>query len=229
MNVISVIPARGGSKGIPKKNIIDVAGKPLLCWTIEAALTAQNISEVIVSTDDPEIANIAKEAGAKVPFLRPIEYAHDQAGALPVIQHVMSWLEDNNIEYDAIAYLQPTSPLRTAIDIDEAVQLLGHVDTVVSVCKVPHNMSPSSLMILNEQGGLDFSVSRQNLTLRRQDKKDRGQFYARNGPAILISKKFVYQEGDIYGAEIAPYEMPYHKSFDIDDYEDLNLVRKLLS
>lgn len=227
MNILALIPARGGSKGIPRKNIANLGGKPLIAWAIEQALASRHITRTLVSTDDSEIAGIARSLGAEAPFLRPHEISNDTAPALPVIQHAVEWLASNqNWSADAVAYLQPTSPFRTAADIDAACTLLvsRKAETVVSVVSVPHNMGPASLMAMRE-GWLEFMVPPEQREFRRQAKE---RLFARNGPAILLTRRDVIDSGALYGARIAAYEMPRLASLDIDEPEDLAIAEALL-
>ena len=125
MNVLGLIPARGGSKAIPRKNIVDLAGKPLLAYTCQAALECNTLTQVILNTDDEEIAAIGRSYGVAAPFLRPENLATDETPILPVIQHTLAWLvEQAGFETDIVVLLQPTSPLRKAEHIDAAVQLM---------------------------------------------------------------------------------------------------------
>ncbi|MCI0730285.1 MAG: acylneuraminate cytidylyltransferase family protein, partial [Chloroflexi bacterium] len=139
MRVLGLIPARGGSKGVPRKNIRLLCGKPLLQYTAESALAARRLSRVILSTEDEEIAEVGRRCGLDVPFLRPAELAQDDTAALPVVQHALRWLEAQGEWFDAICFLQPTCPLRRAEDIDACITLLEerNADTVVSVLAVP--------------------------------------------------------------------------------------------
>lgn len=227
MNVLAVIPARGGSKGIPRKNIAPLGGMPLIAWTIAAARNATSISRVIVSTDDDEIAQVSTAHGAEVPFVRPPKISGDTAPALPVIQHAVDWLASNaQWQADAVAYLQPTSPFRTAADIDAAVAIMHErdADTVVSVVEVPHNMSPTSLMEQRE-GWLAFAAPPEQRQFRRQTKE---KLFARNGPAILLNRRSVIGRNELYGERIAAYVMPRLSSLDIDEPEDLAIAEALL-
>ena len=123
-NILAIIPARGGSKGIPRKNIIELCGKPLIGWSIDIALKIQNISGVVVSTDDKEIAIISKRYGAEVPFIRPKKLAQDQTPTINVLQHAIKWFEKNEgVSYDTIVLLEPTSPARMTEDIHNAIDL----------------------------------------------------------------------------------------------------------
>lgn len=227
MSALALIPARGGSKGIPRKNIAPLGGRPLIAWTIEAARRSARIDRVVVSTDDAQIADIAHAAGAEVPFLRPADIAGDAAPALPVMQHAVAWLEINyGWTAERVAYLQPTSPFRNAADINAAFAVLEaqEADTVVSVVKVPHNMSPLSQM-RERDGLLEFVAPPDQREFRRQAKD---MLLARNGPAILLNRRKVIDGGALYGARIAAYEMSRLASLDIDEPEDLAVAEALL-
>src|SRR5262245_13926725 len=124
MNVLGLIPARGGSKGVPRKNIKPLAGKPLLNYTAEAALSSQKLTRVILSTEDEEIAEVGRACGIEVPFLRPAELAQDTTPTLPVVQHALQFLEAMGSHFDAVCLLQPTNPFRRTVDIDNCIELL---------------------------------------------------------------------------------------------------------
>jgi len=223
VNVLGLIPARGGSKAIPKKNIIPLAGQPLLAYTCEAALTSQRLTRVLLDTDDLEIAEVGRACGVEVPFMRPLDLAADATPILPVIQHALTWLkEQGNFLVDIVVLLQPTSPLRKAEHIDAAVDLLveSGADTVVSVVAVPHNFSPASVMLLDERGYLTpFEAG--PMILRRQDKP---KVYARNGPAVLAIRREIIEQGRLYGDVVFPLEMSRIESIDIDDGDDLAMA-----
>jgi len=228
MKILALIPARGGSKGIPRKNLIELGDLPLIAWTIAAARAAQSIDRVIVSTNDMEIAAVARANGAEVPFLRPDELADDTSSALAVIQHALEFLV--NIEGwrpDSIAYLQPTSPFRRAETLETSISLLEDraADTVVSVMAVPHNMLPDSLMrITNDE--LEFIIQKDNPIFRRQDKQT--DLYARNGPAILLNRTNVIEADNLYGQKIAAIKMSKIESIDIDEQIDIEMARQFL-
>lgn len=229
MRMIAIVPARGGSKGIPRKNIAPLGGRPLIAWTIEAARSCSCFDRVMVSTDDEEIASVARHCGADVPFLRPTEFSGDSAPALGVISHALQYLAGTGEPMcDAVAYLQPTSPFRTAAQIDCAASQFRRLrpDTLVSVTRVPHNMVPDSQMRgLAQEGGL-WLESPAGRTMRRQDKE---KTFARNGPAILIvSTSDVMSNGRLYGERVLGFEMDRLSSFDIDDPIDLEMARYLL-
>jgi len=227
VNILGLIPARGGSKAIPRKNIINLAGKPLLAYTCEAALSSQRLTHLILNTDDQAIAVVGQEYGVETPFLRPPHLAVDEAPILPVLQHAIQWLAENQgFHTDALVLLQPTSPLRRAQHIDAAVDLLltSGADTVVSVQEVPHQYNPASLMKLDNDGTLKPFLEGE-MILRRQDKP---RVYARNGPAILALLRRTLDSGRLYGGKVLPYEMGPLESIDIDDQDDLALVEALI-
>src|SRR5581483_400682 len=156
MRVLGLIPARGGSKGVPRKNIRLLGGKPLLAYTAEAALAAQRLTRVVLSTDDEEIAAVGQSFGVEVPFLRPVELAQDNTPTLPVVQHALRWFEEHDTRFDAICLLQPTSPLRRAADIDASIELLerSDADTVISVLPVTLEYNPPWFYSQNKAGWL---------------------------------------------------------------------------
>src|SRR5712691_3013598 len=138
IRVLGLIPARGGSKGVPRKNICMVAGKPFLQYTAEAALGALRLDRIVLSTEDDEIAEVGRRCGAEVPFLRPASLAQDTTPMLPVVQHAIRMLEAAGDHFDAVCLLQPTNPLRRASDIDDAIDLLERTqaDSVISFVEV---------------------------------------------------------------------------------------------
>ncbi len=229
MNIVGLIPARGGSKGIPHKNLVDLAGRPLIAWSIDCALRCSALSRVVVSTDDELIAEVARREGADVPFLRPAELAGDAAGALGVMRHAVDKLELAGGErVDVLVYLQPTSPLRRSTVVNEVVEHLirGGFDSVVTVVRVPHNFTPGSLM--RDRGGvLEPLFSSDEAVLNRRDKP---LLYARNGPAVLaLVRAMPMEQGRLYGERTGFVEMGVAESVDIDDLEDLELARVLMA
>lgn len=238
--ILGLIPARGGSKGIPNKNIIDLNGKPLIEYSIAAANHSQYLSNVVVSTDSAEIADIAQDLGANVPFMRPVELSGDSSSAVEVIKHAIDYFKTTGHSFDYIVYLQPTSPLRTKNDIDSSIDIMlrSDADSLVSVVDVPHQFGIESLMTekATPQGQrLSPAIeSKQPLsqqkpgkqTLNRQEKS---QYVARNGPAILVTRpETITQFNNLYGNKIASYKMPTNRSADIDSAEDLDYVSWLM-
>ena len=228
--MIGLIPARGGSKGIPRKNLELLDGRPLIVWTIESALASGVFDRLIVSTDDPEIADVARRAGAEVPFLRPAEFSGDVAPAIGVIRHALETLGLGSVIFSSsVAYLQPTSPFRAAAQLREAAALFEKhkPDTLVSVQRVQHNMVSGVQMVPVGEGSPLWLESPVGQVLRRQEK---AVSYARNGPAILIvSARDVIENGRLYGERVLGYEMDRLSSLDIDDTLDLEMACALAS
>jgi len=219
MEVFGLIPARGESKGIPRKNLALLAGKPLLQWTIEAAVASETLTRLVVSTDWEEAATLARELGSEV-LERPAGLARDETPMLEVVRHALGALG----RCDVLVLLQPTSPLRRAVHVDEAVQLLLETDAdcVVSVVAVPHLFQPDSLMALEGNRLRPLAPTR---TARRQEKP---VVYARNGPAVLALRPDRLGD-DLYGGDCRPYVMELRDSIDVDGKFDLELAELLLS
>ena len=223
MRVLTVIPARAGSKGLPGKNVRPLAGKPLLVWTIEAALAAGlAAADVVVSTDSPDIAAIARQAGATVPFLRPPELATDDASSLAVLQHAVANAElRTGAPYQWILLLQPTSPLRRAADILAALSLAGaageNCDSVVSVTERPAHHPRLASTIAGDGYLKPFIGSLEGV--RRQDCRPVAVF--NNGAIYLTRRDVLMHEDAIFGRRAAPLVMPRSRSIDIDDVDDI--------
>jgi CMP-N,N'-diacetyllegionaminic acid synthase len=213
---IATICARGGSKGLPNKNILPFDGKPLIVHSIEQALACPEISNVYVSTDDQRIAFIAKEEGALVPFLRPAELATDQAAKLPVIEHLVSHLHSRGIEPQRIIDLQPTSPLRRSQDISAALNVDLAADLVVSVCEARDN--PYFNLAEEREGGF-ITLSKPTSAARRQDVP---AVYALNGSIYVWQRAALARAAahGLWSVGVKPFVMPRWQSVDIDDAED---------
>lgn len=221
--LLAIIPARGGSKRLPRKNILDLAGKPLIAWSIEAALGSKYIDRAIVSTDDEEIVKISRKYGADVPFIRPDELATDESSSVDVVLHAINILKERGEEYEYIVLLQPTSPLRTAINIDESVQLLDDTasDAVISVCKAEHNPLWSNILPADNDlsGFIDCSI----LNKRSQDLN---QYYRLNGAIYLCQISRLYEERTLFIRDnIVAYEMSQEQSVDVDSKVDFQLAQ----
>jgi CMP-N,N'-diacetyllegionaminic acid synthase len=222
VNILGLIPARGGSRSIPRKNIVPLAGRPLLAYTCDAALQSKRLTRTILSTDDEAIAGVGKACGVELPFRRPADLARDETPMIEVIRHALDWImEHERYLADIVVILQPTSPLRRAEHIDAAVDLLLETgaDTVVSVVEVPHQFNPVSLMRIKEGRLIPFLD--QPMILRRQDKP---RAYARNGPAVLVVRRELVSGGRLYGDMVLPLQMDPAASVDIDDADDLALA-----
>jgi len=221
--MIALIPARGGSKGLPGKNIKALNGKPLIAYTIEAALASDKISRVLVSTDDPQIAEISKRFGAEVPFLRPRYLAEDNSKAIDVYNYTIEKLaEDECKSIEEIAILQPTSPLRNAMDIGSAIDLFRNkkADSVVSYCKEEHPIFWHKYVDKNLR---IKSVFQEEVWNRQESKRT----YYPNG-AIFIFRTNILQTGKYYSNRSYAYIMPGNRSVDIDTLDDFQYVEFLL-
>ena len=224
--VIGLITARGGSKSIPRKNVKPLAGKPLITWTIEAALQSRGLSQVIVSTDDQEIAQVAREWGAKVPFMRPSELAQDGSPHIAVVEHAVRWLaEHDNAHPDYIMTLQPTSPLRTAGDIDAAIQIAETraAIAVVSVCETDHH--PYLAKRVLPDGTLADFVSSDIAYLRRQALPPA---YVLNGAIYLNRCESLLRDQTFLPEGTFAYIMPPGRSLDIDTQLDFRFAEFML-
>jgi CMP-N,N'-diacetyllegionaminic acid synthase len=219
VEVVALIPARGGSKAIPRKNLAPLGGRPLLAWTVDAARESRAVTRTVVSTDDEEIAAAARGLGAEV-LDRPPELAADETPMRDVIEHALRELP----RADVLVLLQPTSPLRRARHVDEAVELLRTTgaDSVVSVVEVPHRYRPGSLMALDGDRLVRFADDH---TATRQEKP---LVYARNGPAILALRPDRIG-ADLYGGHCRAYVMEQRDSVDVDEPFDLELAELLLA
>jgi CMP-N,N'-diacetyllegionaminic acid synthase len=218
--VLGIIPARGGSKRLPGKNVMPLQGKPLIAWTIEAGLTATCIDRLILSTDDAEISKVALEYGCEVPFARPPEFATDEASSLDVVRHALSQIPG----FTHFVLLQPTSPLRRASHIDEAFQLMCAAGTSACVSMRKSTESPYWMYTIREDGYISPVAS--DLTSNR--KQELPETYIPNG-AIFISRidKFLFEKS-FYSNNTIPYLMSFQDSVDIDTLEDFKLVESLL-
>ena len=219
--VLAVIPARGGSKGVPNKNLTMLCGRPLLAYTADAALRSRRVTRAIVSTDSEAIADAARRLGLDVPFIRPSALATDDAAMLPVVEHALRTLRDAGFHPDAVALLQPTSPLRQPEHVDAAIDLLEEsgADSVVSVVEVPHQFNPRSVMTLDGARLRPF-LDGPSAT-RRQDKP---RVFARNGPAVLAARASTIDCGSLYGEDCRPLVMGIEESIDIDSPWDLQIA-----
>ncbi len=224
---LALIPARGGSKTVPHKNIKLLAGKPLLAWTIEAALASDSVERVVVSTDSPQIRDVARQRGAEAPFLRPAEFAQDDTPDLPVYLHTLRWLaEQEDYHPWAVAWLRPTTPLRSAADVDAAVQLLADsaADCVRSIVAVEHH--PYWMKTLNGNCLQPFIEG-----------KDERQYYQRqllptayrlNGAVDVTRCDGVLANEVLYGNDMRGYVMPAERSVDIDTELDFAMAETIL-
>lgn len=227
MRVVGIVPARGGSKGLPGKHLLSLGGRPLIAWTFDAALASRRLDRVVLSTDAPEVADLARVSGVDVPFMRPEALASDEAPMLDVLVHAVEALTAAGDAPDAVVLLQPTSPLRTAAHIDAAVTLLDRsgADAVVSVVEVPHRFNPVS--VLRMEGDRVTPWSPGPVLTRRQDKP---RVFARNGPAVLaVRTPVLLGERSLYGRDTRAFPMSEAESVDIDTAWDMAVAELALA
>ncbi|MEX0287217.1 MAG: hypothetical protein AB3N23_21635 [Paracoccaceae bacterium] len=217
--VLALIPARGGSKGLPRKNVLDLLGRPLIAWTVEAALNARCVTRTVVSTDDDEIAAAAVAAGADVPFARPDALASDTATSLDVVLHALDTLEAEGETFDFVALLQPTSPLRTAAHLDAAWDRLStqQAPSCVSVCEV--ETSPYLMMSLQDDGRIKPVIDPEGRSLRRQDLP---AVYELNGAIYITATAELRHTGKFVTEQTVGFVMPRSVSIDIDNRADFD-------
>lgn len=205
MRVLGLIPARGGSKGIPGKNVRLLGGRPLLAWTAEAALASRRLSRVVLSTDDEAIAEAGRRCGLDVPFLRPAGLALDDTPTLPVVRHALETLEAAGERFDAVCLLQPTSPFRRAADIDACVAMLEErgLDAVVSVLPVPAEHNPHWVYFAT--GGLLRLATGEDQPIPRR--QELPPAFHRDG-SVYVTRSAVVMAGSLYGRRLGGYVMP---------------------
>jgi len=219
---IGVITARGGSKGVPRKNIKLLLGKPLLAYTIEAAKQSKHLTRYIVSTEDEEVAAIARSVGAEVPFLRPAELAGDRSTSVEVLQHALRWLKEKEGKtYDYVMILQPTSPLRTAQDIDACIAKAvdTDADSVMSMVAITDLSLPKLKRIENDR--ILPALEDEGPVSAFRDASE--TIYKRN-TAIYLTRTALIEQGEMFGKISRPYIMPPERSIDINEPSDFALA-----
>ena len=228
MKVLGIIPARGGSKGIPRKNIKLLGGRPLLAYTVESSLRARTLTRVILSTEDQEIADLGLELGVEVPFLRPAGLAQDDTPTFEVVIHSVQELESQGETYDAICLLQPTNPLRRAEDIDACIELLETLgsDSVVSILSVPEPYNPKWVYWRSADGSLVLSTGDSQPITRRQDLPDA---FHRDGSVYVTRRSVLDEFRNLYGAKVSGYEIDAQRSVNIDTNEDWVFAERMLN
>jgi CMP-N-acetylneuraminic acid synthetase len=226
MNVLALIPARGGSKGIPDKNLRPLAGHSLLTYAARAASDSGVVSRTVLSTDSERIATEGRRVGLDVPFLRPAELARDETPMLPVIEHAVDFLERGGWEPEMIVLLQPTSPLRRAEHIRAAVQQLrdSHADSVVTVVELPRHLSPDYVMRI-EDGRLVPFLPHGASVVRRQDARPA---YVRDGTVYAFWRRTLRETRTIYGDDCRPLVLSARDSLTIDTPEDWDEAERRL-
>jgi N-acylneuraminate cytidylyltransferase len=226
MRFLGIIPARGGSKGVPGKNIKELGGKPLLAYTVEAAQKSKLINRLILSSEDEEIIRVAKSLDIEVPFVRPAELAEDQSGSLGVVQHAVDYFEKQGEYYDAVILLQVTSPFREKGFIDQAIQKFidSGADALVSVLSVPHEFNPHWVFEENAEGILKIATGEDKIIKRRQDLP---KAFFRDG-SIYITKTEVIKQGSLLGNKLAYIESEPVNHVNIDTLADWKKAEETL-
>lgn len=227
-SILGLIPARGGSKGVPRKNIRILNGKPLLAYTAEAALTAKTLTRVVLSTEDEEIAEIGRDCGLHVPFMRPADLAEDNTPSLAVVRHALETLLADGETYDAVCLLQPTNPLRRSDDIDGCVRLFNITGAtcVISVLRVPHEHNPKWVYFKSDGGRLAISTGDNEPIPRRQDLP---AAFHRDGSVYVSASEIVLETNSLYGDKVFGYEIDEAFSANIDTEQDWQKAERRLS
>ena len=225
--IIAIIPARGGSKGIPRKNIVKVLGKPLIAYTIEVAKDADCLDRIIVSTDDDEIRTISLEYGAEAPFLRPKELAEDHVPDKSVFVHALKWLEEKeDYRPDVVLNLRPTSPLRLVEDIEKVVKkmIVTGCDSVRTVCRVKHH--PYWMKKLEGDCAIPFVEGKdERIYYQRQLLPP---VYRINGSVDAVRRDVVLNRDFLYCDDMRAVIMPIKRSYEVDTTMDLKIIEILL-
>jgi CMP-N,N'-diacetyllegionaminic acid synthase len=224
--VLALIVARGGSKGLPGKNVADVGGVPMIAWSVRAALGSRHVDSCVLSSDDSEISNAARAEGCEVPFVRPSELATDEVGSLPVLRHAVEHLAAAGRHYDYVVLLQATSPLRVADDVDAALELCHaqRAPACVSVCKV--EKGPAWMFSVDPNRHLLPALGEAPRPPRRQDLPP---IVVLNGAIYVARTEWILTHEGFIGPDTVAYEMPRSRSIDIDDEVDLATCRALLN
>lgn len=227
MQILGIIPARGGSKGVPGKNIKLLNGKPLLQYTAEIALESQYLTAVILSSDDTQIVKVAKSLGIQVPFLRPQELALDTTPTIDTIIQALQWYENQAILFDAVCLLQVTSPFRTVEFLDKAIEkfITSGCDSLVSVQKVPHEYNPHWTFELNSEGNLRIATGEVQIINRRQELPDT---YHRDGSIYITKTEVLLQKHSLYGKSISFIESPPEFYVNIDTLADWEKAEQMI-
>jgi CMP-N,N'-diacetyllegionaminic acid synthase len=219
MRILGIIPARGGSKGVPGKNIKLLNGKPLLQYTAEIALESKCLTDLILSSDDDQIITVAKSLGIQAPFIRPSALAEDQIPTIDVIIHTLQWYESKAIFFDAVCLLQVTSPFRTVEFLNKAIEkfIASGCDSLVSVQKVPHEYNPHWTFEVNPEGNLKIATGEDQIISRRQELPIA---YHRDGSIYIMKTEVLLHQYSLYGKSTAFIESPPEFYVNIDTLAD---------
>ncbi len=220
MKILGIIPARGGSKGVPFKNIKDLNGKPLLQYTAEVALKSKKLSRVILSSDNKKIIDVAKSIGLDVPFVRPVNLSQDKSPTLPVILHALNFLDEiHSEEYDAVCLLQVTTPFRTVSFLDTAIEkfINSGSDSLISTQKVPHEYNPHWVFMKDPDENLKISTGDPEIISRRQELPEA---YHRDGSIYITKVEVLQKQESLYGNTICNIESDPDTYVNIDTEKD---------
>lgn len=227
MRILGLIPMRAGSKGIPGKNKKLLGGKPLMQYTIEAALASQRLTDVVVSTEDPELAALATKLGAEVPFIRPARLAEDITPSIDVVAHALDTLDDLYRNYNAVCLLQVTTPFRTTAHIDAAIIQFknGTHEALVSVQEVPHVYNPHWVFEKDKSGTLRIVTGEATIIGRRQDLP---KAYIRDGAIYITKTPTILYRKTLLGSNLGCIELSNYINVNLDTEADWELAEKLL-
>jgi CMP-N,N'-diacetyllegionaminic acid synthase len=225
---LGIIPARGGSKGLPGKNIMSIAGEPLIYWTIKTAKDSRLLSNFVISTDEPAIKEISECAGGNVPFLRPKELAGDKTSSTDVVLHCIEYFEEQNTHFDNIVLLEPSSPLRKSDDIDNALKMFynnySNVDGIISVGKI-HLENPSVVKYIDNNLIFPISKGFTNKITRRQDYPE---FYFPYGVLYIIKTDILKEKRSFYTDRIMPFVIERWQNYELDDIYDFYAIETIM-
>lgn len=227
MKILGLIPARGGSKGVPGKNIKLLNGKPLLAYTSEIAQQSKYLTEVNVSTEDSQIISVAKSLGLQVPYIRPIELAQDNTPTIEVIIYALEWYKKQAVFFDAVCLLQVTNPFRTLDFLNKAIEkfIVSNCDSLVSVQKVPHEYNPHWAFEVDAGGNLNIATGETEIISRRQELPIA---YHRDGSVYITKTEVLLKEHSLYGKSIAYIESEPDFYVNIDTMEDWEKAEEMI-
>ncbi len=227
MRILGIIPARGGSKGVPNKNVKLLNGKPLLQYTTDVALQCNGLSKVILSSDDDKIIKVAKDLGIEVPFIRPNNLAQDASPTLPVILHALEFFDKQGESFDAVCLLQVTSPFRTVDFLDKAIEkfIKQDSDSLISVLEVPHEFNPHWVFEVNKIGELKIATGEKDIISRRQELP---KSYHRDGCIYITKTAVLKEQKSLFGQKISYIESSQKHHVNIDTMDDWRRAEEMI-
>ena len=228
MKILGLIPARGGSKGIPGKNIKLLGGKPLIQYAIQEALKCKLIDKVVVSTDSKKIADISLSLGAEVPFIRPAHLADDCSPTIDTVVHCLQFYQELGEGFDAVCLLQTTHPFRTSKDIESSIVKFkkDSADSLISVISVPHEFNPHWVYVKDSIGNLRIATGEKKIISRRQDLPDA---FVRNGAIYITKSSVLLEENSLYGDRISAYKMSSTDHVNLDTLDDWRKAKLIIN